>query len=336
MHENHCFLDGSAGPAQNGFMTDSQALTARILLGAIVAALLSISTLATAQADGSGKSKKPPVIYWCPDRPADQQIAAGPERGCAPLVDTKPASTQADQARQNALVPIKIDQIQSESTQFLRRYNDFLDCCIDDVTELSRVKDLQAESANLLKSIQSSGLYHAGMAVRQYTLGEIVRQVAQSHRDLTTLRGRLEHLDKATNALDGLDPAAAAAEARRLDDERDALTKEFRPKRPASSARTGMGIQDTTVPTRYGESPTGGSTLHSVTGDEIGERSNLETRPGDSIRDTTLSDRYGSATETTTLRSSTGFGIGQSQNSGGSSTTPTRVGPDLGDSSLNR
>lgn len=307
-----------------------------MLCGALVAGLLSVSTPGTALADGTGKPRKPPVIYWCPDRPADQQIAATPGPGCAPLVDTQAPSGQADHARQKALAPIKIDQIQSESAQFLRRYNEFLDCCVDDVTELSRVKDLQAEAANLLKSIQSSGLYHAGMAVRQFTLGAIVRQVAQSHRDLTTLRARMEHLDKATNALDSLDPAAAAAEARRLDEERDALTKEFRPKRPASSARTGMGIQDTTVPTRYGESPTGTSTLQSATGDEIGERSNLETRPGESIRDTTLSDRYGSATETTTLRSSTGFGIGQSQNSGGSSTTPIRVGPDLGDSILNR
>ncbi len=317
-------------------MTDSQTLTTRMLLGAIATGLLSVSTPGTALADGAEKPRKPPVIYWCPDRPADQQIAAGPGAGCAPLVDAQAPSTQADQARQKALAAIRIDQIQSESTQFLRRYNDFLDCCVDDLTELSRVKDLQAESANLLRSIQSSGLYHAGMTVRQFTLGEIVRQVAQSHRDLTTLRARMEHLDKATNALDGLDPAAAAAEARRLDDEREALTKEFRPKRPASSARTGMGIQDTTVPTRYGESPTGTSTLQSATGDEIAERSNLETRPGDAIRDTTLSERYGSATETTTLRSSTGFGIGQSQNSGGASSTPTRVGPDLGDSSLNR
>lgn len=279
-------------------------------------------------------SNQPAIIYWCPDRPADQQIAARPEPGCAPLVETphKAAGT----ARQKALPLITIGQIQSETTRFLARYHDFLDCCADDVAELDRIEELQAEATNILQSVQASGIYHAGMVVRQFTLGEIVRQVAQSRRELTLLHTRLLRIAKGMVKLEGLGDEAAARQARELEADREGILKDFKPRRPVGSARTGVNIQDTTVPNRYGESPTGTSTLRSLTGDEVGRQSDLPTRPGEAIRDTTLADRYGASTEETTLRSSTGFAIGSSQNPGGRSTTPTRVGPELGDSTLNR
>lgn len=281
---------------------------------------------------------KPPAqaatIYWCPNRPADQQITAAPEPGCAPLAQP-PKSRTGTRAAQKSRPPIKMEHIQSEATQFLDRYHQFLDCCADDVAGLDRVRDLETEASNLLQSIQRSGIYNLGTIGRQYALGEIVRQVAQARRELDMLETRLERIGTGMDRLEGQDPERAARAARELEMDREAITKDFRSKRAKPSARTGVNIQDTTVPNWYGESPTGTSSLRSTTGTDIGQDSGLPTRPGDQIRDTTLMDRPGNAAEDTSLRSSTGFGIDHMQNTGGSSTR-TRVGPDVGDSSLNR
>ncbi len=340
MVENYCFLDGFSRAEHNARImlrtVETSRHTAAFVTLATACALGLLTPLSSPAQSAKHPSKRPATIYWCPDRPADQQIAAGPEPGCAPLVDGSKARANSNPARQKTLPPIKMEHIQSESERFMQRYNEFLECCADDVAELDTITDLEADATNILRAVQASGIYNAGTVVRQYTLGEIVRQVATSRRDLQRLRDRLERYAQGMDRLEGLDPETAARRARELESDREGIGRDFKPRRPAGSARTGVNIQDTTVPNWYGESPTPSSTLRSTTGADIGRQSDLSIRPGEAIRDTTLTDRAGPSAGDTSLPNSTGFGIGSSQNPGGSSTTPMRVGPDVGDSSLNR
>ena len=38
-----------------------------------------------------------PMVYWCPDRPADQQYVARPGPGCTPIVEKRPAGDEEDE-----------------------------------------------------------------------------------------------------------------------------------------------------------------------------------------------------------------------------------------------
>lgn len=274
-------------------------------------------------------------LYWCPNRPADQQISASAGNGCAPLAQP---SAKSDDSRHTtpARPPIKMEQLQQEASHFLQRYNRFLECCADDVAELDQVRELEGEASHILASIQSSGIYNAGTVVRQYTLGEMVRQVAQSRQELSLLEARLDRIGKGFDKLDGRTDEESARAARELEADRAAIAKDFTPRRATPLPKAGVNIQDTTIPNWYGESPTGTSSLRSTTGTDIGQESGLATRAGDEARDSSLPDRIGTAGEASSLSSSTGFGIETHQNAGGRSSTRARVGPDLGDSSLNR
>ncbi|MGH7253263.1 MAG: hypothetical protein ACREIE_05625, partial [Nitrospiraceae bacterium] len=64
-------------------------------------------------------------------------------------------------------------------------------------------------------------------------------------------------------------------------------------------------------------------------------REDLRPRRGNDIQDTNLPNRIGPNTQDTTLPYSFGFEIEKKENLTGSSTTPSRVGPAVGDSSLN-
>ena len=334
------FLDECREPGQNGRTMRVSPMMRRpmdLALAAMVVSAIGWLQPGSGVAQPSAiRSGQPTVIYWCPDRPADQQIAASPEQGCAPLVQSAPQQPGANRPLQKTFAPIRIEDIQSVSTQYLRRYNDFLDCCADDVAELGRIADLEAEANHILQAIQSSGIYNRGTVARQYTLGEIVRDVALARRDLQRLHARLERYGKGRETLEGLDPETAGSRGRDLETDREAISQDFKARRAPSSARTGVNIQDTDLPNWYGKSPTGDSSLHGTTGTAIEGQSDLPIRPGEAIRDTSLTDHTGASAGDTTLPNSTGFGIGRSENPGGSSSTPTRVGPDVGDSTLNR
>lgn len=331
-------IDGMPVSTHNGRMTYLRVhayTVARFTSAAMALLSLTVGLPIDASAEGARTAQSGATIYWCPNRPADQQISARPESGCAPLAQP-PKVREGARGTAKQQAPITMDQLQPAAAQFLQRYNHFLDCCADDVAELDQVRELEGEASHILSSIQSSGIYNAGTVVRQYTLGEMVRQIAQSRHELTLIEGRLERISKGMDQLEGQDAELAARTARELDAEREAITKDFRPRRAAPAARAGVQIQETTIPNWAGESPTGSSSLQSTTGADIGDQSTLAPRPGDAARDTSLSDRVGTAADSTTLRSSTGFAIEEHQHADGRSSTRTRVGADVGDSSLNR
>jgi hypothetical protein len=327
----------------------------------------------TKEFDPNNPLNPPAPVYWCPDRTADRQITVTPEPGCTPLVDKKEGQKVSGK-EEKSKAPIKIVDIQNEASKFVHRYRQFLDCCANKIESIEDVEDLHEQASHILKSVQQKGIYNSagfgigdnslgagneglgggpgkspklGTFARQYTLSEIVGTVAHARDDLRKLKTRLEQLAESKQKIDTLDYETAGRERRRIEEEEDAIAKEFRAKRPPSSARTGMEIQNSTLPSRIGgdiESTTLGSSFGADIGSTVSPYSHvtedLHPRRGQNIQDTNLPTRSGPTlgggnTPASDLPTSTGFEIGTTQGPTGPSTNPARVGPWIGDSSLN-
>jgi hypothetical protein len=327
----------------------------------------------TKEFDPNNPLNPPAPVYWCPDRTTDRQITVTPEPGCTPLVD-KEEGQKVSGKEEKPKAPIKIVDIQNEASKFVHRYRQFLDCCANKIESIEDVEDLHEQASHILKSVQQKGIYNSagfgigdnslgagneglgggpgkspklGTFARQYTLSEIVGTVAHARDDLRKLKTRLEQLAESKQKIDTLDYETAGRERRRIEEEEDAIAKEFRAKRPPSSARTGMEIQNSTLPSRIGgdiESTTLGSSFGADIGSTVSPYSHvtedLHPRRGQNIQDTNLPTRSGPAlgggnTPASDLPTSTGFEIGTTQGPTGPSTNPARVGPWIGDSSLN-
>jgi hypothetical protein len=327
----------------------------------------------TKEFDPNNPLNPPAPVYWCPDRTADRQITVTSEPGCTPLVD-KEDGQKVSGNEEKPKAPIKIVDIQNEASKFVHRYRQFLDCCANKVESIEDVEDLHEQASHILKSVQQKGIYNSagfgigdnslgagneglgggpgkspklGTFARQYTLSEIVGTVARARDDLRKLKTRLEQVAESKQKIDTLDYETAGRERRKIEEEEDAIAKEFRAKRPPSSARTGMEIQNSTLPSRIGgdiESTTLGSSFGADIGSTVSPYSHvtedLHPRRGQNIQDTNLPTRSGPVlgggnTPASDLPTSTGFEIGTTQGPTGPSTNPARVGPWIGDSSLN-
>ncbi len=343
--------------------------------------LLGLAVVALSPAVQAGEFRSdnplnlPGKIYWCPNRTADKRITATPEAGCTPLYDADRDAKKAGKADPADLnhstdkEPLKIVEIQNEASKFTREYREFLDCCASEWDALDRIDELLEQSNHILMSVQQKGIYNSagfgvgsgagglgggpgqspklGTFARQWTLGEIVGTVALARDDLKTIRTRLKGLITRYEKLDALDYEQRGREERRIEEEREALTHDFRPRRPAASAPTGMDIQDTTIPTRIGgdiENSQLNRSLNPSFGADIGAtvspysnvNESLRPRRGESLKDSVLPDRVGAQTQETSLPNASGFEIGGSENAEGSSAVQLRgVGPSIGDSSLN-
>ena len=245
--------------------------------------LLLVGFLPAAQA-GEFRSdnplNQPGKIYWCPNRAADKRITTTPDAGCTALYDAErdeKKATSPNQEERNdsaSKEPLKIIDIQNEASKFTRDYREFLDCCASEWDSLDRIDELLEQSNHILMSVQQKGIYNSagfgvgsgaaglgggpgqspklGTFARQWTLSEIVGTVAIARDDLKKLRTRMKGLITRYEKLDSLDYEQRGREERRIEDEREAIAHDLRPKRPAASAPTGMEIQDTTIPTRIG------------------------------------------------------------------------------------
>ena len=339
-------------------------------------ALLALSpTVQAGEFRSDNPLNQPGKIYWCPNRTADKRITATPETGCTPLYDADRDAKKAEKGdpadlnRSTDKEPLKIVEIQNEASKFTRDYREFLDCCASEWDALDRIDELLEQSNHILMSVQQKGIYNSagfgvgsgaaglgggpgqspklGTFARQWTLGEIVGTVALARDDLKTIRTRLKGLITRYEKLDTLDYEQRGREERRIEEEREALTHDFRPRRPAASAPTGMDIQDTTIPTRIGgdiENSQLNRSLNPSFGADIGAtvspysnvNESLRPRRGESLKDSVLPDRVGAQTQETSLPNASGFEIGGSENAEGSSAVQLRgVGPSIGDSSLN-
>jgi hypothetical protein len=323
--------------------------------------------------DPNNPLNPPAPIYWCPERTADKLITTTPDPGCSPLVGTEDEKKTGGK-EEKAKDPIKIVEIQNEASKFVKRYREFLDCCASKTDSIEDIEELHDQATHILRSVQQKGIYNSsgfgigdnslgpgneglgggagkapklGTIARQYTLSEIVGTVARARDDLGKLKMRLQQLAESKQRVNTLDYEAAGRERRRIEEEEDTIATDFRSKRLPASAPTGMEIQNTTLPSRIGgeiESTTLGSSFGADINRTVSPysdvREDLHPRRGQSIQDTNLPTRSGPGlgggnTPPSDLPTSTGFEIGTTQGPTGPSTNPARVGPSIGDSSLN-
>lgn len=271
-------------------------------------------------------------LYWCPNKPMDQQYAASPQPGCTPLVEEDDQKKETDRTRERA--SIKVEHLQSEVTGFLRRYRQFLECCAAKEDTLEELETLEGRASDLLGTVQKA-LFSEQMKLRGFTFSELIPPLAKAYRDLGKLKKRLAALAEAKERLGTLDYESAGRARRRIQEEEESLGREFRSVAPPESARTGGDIADTTLPNRVGTELSGTSDgTRGRIGGDIG-RSTLTPKTGPESVDTTLPSRTGSDIEQTTLPNSTGFQAGTADGPTGPSTNPTRVGPGIADSPLN-
>ncbi|MBX3325955.1 MAG: hypothetical protein U0223_16545 [Nitrospira sp.] len=324
---------------------------------------------------------QPAPVSWCPDKTPDQQISTGKSPGCKPLYDQQAVESFQESARKRGFDipdrdPIKIVDLQNAASKFSDRYRTFVSCCLTDDDAPANIVDLIDEAAHILKAVQQKGIYNSagfgkgqgataagagngtgngglgggpgvapklGTFARQFTLSEIVGTVARAREDLLRLYDRLERLNEAQRNLEEVDYENSGRARLRVQDEEEAIKREFQTKKPPSSAPTGMNIQDTTLRSRIG-GDIEDTRLNANFGADIGAsvspysnvNESLHPRRGDTVHDSQLPYRPGTDIHDTTMSSSTGFEVDRSQNREGSSTLPRRgVGAAIGDSDLN-
>ncbi|MGE0468672.1 MAG: hypothetical protein Nkreftii_003401 [Candidatus Nitrospira kreftii] len=275
--------------------------------------------------------------------------------------------------------PIKIVELQNAASKFSGRYRSFISCCLTDKDAPEHIVDLIDEANHVLKAVQQKGIYNSagfgigsradgspgtgpgngsgngglgggpgaapklGTFARQYTLSEIVGTVARAREDLFRLQERLDKLNEAQKQMDQVDYESSGRVRLEIQDEEDAIKKEFKAKRPPSSAPTGMEIQDTTLRPRIG-GDIEDTRLKANFGADIGAsvspysnvNESLHPRRGEDVHNSQLPHRPGTDIQDTSMPSSTGFEVDNTQNREGASTVPKRgVGAAIGDSDLN-
>lgn len=312
----------------------------------------------------------PAGVYWCPGKTSDQQISTKRHAGCQPLYDKQAEESFQQKAQEQGIElperePIKIVDLQSAASQFADRYRNFSSCCTTDADAPNKITDLIDEANHILKSIQQKGIFNSagfgvgsgggglgggpgqspklGTFARQWTLSEIVGTVARARNDLSSLSERLEKLTTSQQNVESADYESSGRARTRNQEEEDAIRKEFKSKKPPSSAPTGMEIQDTTLRSKIGgdiEDTKLNSNFGADIGYSVSPYSNvgesLRPRRGDDIHDSNLPHRPGTDLQDTVLPNSTGFEIDRAQNPDGSSTVQHRgIGPSIGDSDLN-
>ncbi len=322
----------------------------------------------------------PAPVYWCPSKTADQQISTKKGSGCQPLYNQQADESFRQRARQQGFDlpdrdPIKIVELQNEASKFSDRYRTFLSCCLTGSDAPTEIVDLIDEANHILKAVQQKGIFNSsgfgvgsggsggpgdgagsgglgggpgqapklGTFARQFTLSEIVGTVAGARDDLSSLISRLEKLNEAKQTLGSADYEASGRERLHIQDEEDAIRRDFKSKIPPASAPTGMQIQDTTLRSRIGGdiedtklNPNFGADINYSVSPYSNVGESLRPRRGNDVQDSNLPHRPGTDLQDTVIPNSTGFEIDKSQNPDGSSTIPRRgVGPSIGDSDLN-
>jgi len=312
----------------------------------------------------------PAPIFWCPGKTQDQQIATKQRSGCQPLHDPQAEESFRESARKQGYDlpdrdPIKIVELQNEASKFSDRYRNFLSCCLTTDEAPNEIIDLIDEANHILKAVQQKGIFNStgfgvgsgsaglgggtgvapklGTFARQFTLSEIVGTVARARNDLLSLKERLDNLRVAQQGVDKAEYEQSGRMRQQIEDEREAIKKEFNAKKPPSAAPTGMDIQDTTLRPKIGgdiEDTKLNANFGADIGASVSPYSNvgesLRPRRGDDIHDSQLPHRPGTDIQDTTIPNSSGFEVDNAQNRDGSSTIPRRgVGPSIGDSNLN-
>ena len=278
----------------------------------------------TCAGDGAAHAQEAdskPMVYWCPDRPADQQYVARPGPGCIPIVEED--ENGAAPARR-----VNVVKLQRDVTGFLGRYNEFLTCCATDPRYLDEVKELEDEANRLFQAVRAQ-IATQQIMMRGVAYTEMLRAVGRAQRSLRELTTRLVKMEEAVDMIPSLSYEAAGREQRRIRLEKEAIREDYAPIHLPTSAPTGEEIANTDLPTRIGVESEHTS-LPATTGTGItSQKEDTLSRTGDDIGVTPPAGREIGKTPPT------GFAIG-GEDARGESGLPTRAGPNIGNSSLNK
>lgn len=288
-----------------------------------------------------------PPLYFCPDKTPDQQYSARQDPGCTPLVEKREKKETDAKKKDKPRRTLKIEDIQTETTTFLRKYREFLACCRTDPDRLEELDELGEEIADVLHLAQT-GLFSEQMKLRGFTLSEMIPAVARARQQLAVLKKQQEQVGKKLDQMDDLDYETAGRTKRDIQQTEKDIDKALKPVLPPPAPRTGteigtiVGTGETSLPNRVG-TKSNDTTLSNTAGKTSGSDQSTSLRPRtgpDASVDsdssgTTLSPRIGVTPGSTTLRNETGFEIGTQEGPTGSSSLPSKAGPSVGDSSLN-
>jgi hypothetical protein len=248
-----------------------------------------------------------PPLYWCPQRPSDQQYGAEREPGCVPLVEKEKADSKAKRDKAAALPPIKLENIQTEASAFLNDYRQYLACCGTDPDTLEDLEELDGRASAILKAAET-GLFTEKMKLKGFTLSEVIPPVARARDQLREIEKRLVGIAAAKDRLHELDYETAGREQRRIQELEDSIARDFGIKPSPPSPKSGMEI---------GQTPPTGPSIGNVppTGPEFG----MQGRTGRDLGYTPATGRDIGQTPPT------GFEIGRTG----------AAGPAIGESDLN-
>ncbi len=248
------------------------------------------------------------AMYWCPERPPDQQLIARAEPGCEPLVEKEELGKDKKERKAKARSPVRAENLQREASLFLQRYREFLDCCATDLDSLEELENLQERASELLKTTETQ-LFSEQIKLRGFTLRGIVQPIAQARNQLRALKKRLQQIGESKKKLKTLGYESAGRERRKIQEQEESMTREFRLTIPPAAPATGteIGVTPPMGP-EIGTSPPAGGEIGTPasTGAEIGSTP------------------------------STGREIGQTPPTGFEIGSTGRAGPAIGDSSLNQ
>lgn len=301
-----------------------------------------------------------PPLEFCENRTPDQQLGAakGDSSGkCIPLVEKREQASRDEGTRENAR-QLKVENLQAEVTGFLRKYNQFLECCKTDLAELQTVEELGDEVSELL-AVAQSGLFSEHMKIRGWTLRELLPPVAKARADIKTLRAKLEYVGSGREKLGELGYEESAREAARLREVEESIERNIRSPSLPTGPKTGTGIgASSSVGGAIGKTPRTGAQIGAEgavggdlgatprTGRDIGATGptgfeiGATGRAGADIGESRLnSDQsaVGSSLQQSTVGSSisdTTVGSSFGQSTIGSSLGDTSIGSSLGGSSV--
>jgi len=247
------------------------------------------------------------TIFYCPDRKADQQYSSREGPGCVPLVEKEDPNADLQPREPRESGDLKIDNLQSDVSQFLKKYREFLECCKTNIGELRQIEELGEDVSELLASTQAK-LSNQSMVSRGIMLREMITPVTKARTDLKKLRARLEKINDASARRDTLSFDEAGHEAERVRSLEESIERDIQAPKLPGSAKTGTSI---------GVAPAAGPGIgrSSKTGADIG-------REGQTGQDIGASPKSSSAIGGS---GPTGFEIGATG----------RAGPAIGQSRLN-
>jgi hypothetical protein len=137
-------------------------------------------------------------------------------------------------------------ELEREVAQFLERYRRFLSCCAASLDAIPEVKTLEVQASALLAQAQS-GVASEMKKLRGFTVQELLAPVERVRDDLTAIRKRLEQIQEAGDKLEAqeLDFFTFHTERRKLQDQLDAIPREFQAPRRPGGPPAGMAIGTT-------------------------------------------------------------------------------------------